>query len=161
MITRTLFACLVGSAVSLLPSKALAATIDFETLPDSSDVGAYYHALYGLDFQSAIALTAGLSLNELDFPPHSGSIVVGDNVANDGDPMILRFVNPVSSLSGYFAYGSQLTFSAYDHNGALIGTYVTPTSSNLGSDLLISLPFPDIGQLNIAGQLRIPLSWMT
>jgi VPDSG-CTERM motif len=149
--SRKQLSILVSTLVMCGVTISLATTIDFDSLPDSTDVGMFYHATYGVDFQSAISLTAGFSLNEVDFPPHSGLVAIGDNVAFDGDPMIITFVNPVNTLSAYFAYGSQLTFTAYDSTGTLIGTYVTPTSSHLSSDELISLSFGNISTLDIAG----------
>lgn len=139
----------LGSCCSVRP--ALATTIDFETLPDSSDVGNFYGASAGVDFQSAISLTAGISLNEIDYPPHSGSVVVSDNVANNGDPMVLTFHDPAGSLSAYFAYSSQLTFSAFDSSGTLLGSFTTATGSHLGSDEQITVPYSGISKLNIAG----------
>jgi hypothetical protein len=135
-----------------LPLASSAVSINFESLPDSSDVGTFYQASYGLTFQSTIALTAGFSLNEFDFPPHSGVMAIGDNVENDGDPMILTFTHSVNSLSAYFVYGSTLTFSAYDKDGLLLGTYVTPEDTHLGSDQLIELPFSHFQTLNISGE---------
>lgn len=135
----------------MLSTPGRAVTINFETLPDSYDVGSFYHASYGVDFQSAISLTAGYSLDQIDFPPHSGIMVVGDNVANDGDPMVLTFVNPVNHISAYFAYGSQLTFSAYNSNNILIETYVTPVDFYLGADQFISLSASGVSRLDIAG----------
>jgi hypothetical protein len=44
-------------------------TLDFEGFPDSTILSTQYS---GLTFTNAIILTAGISLNEFEFPPHSG-----------------------------------------------------------------------------------------
>ena len=148
---RCLLSTLTLGAVVLFPSAALyAANIDFETLADLTSVGGFYGS-QGVTFQSAISLTAGASLNELDFPPHSGSVVIGDDVLNNGDPMLLNFSTPVNSLSAFFAYSSQLRFTAYDAGGNLLGTFNTLSGSHLGSMEEISIPFSDIALLDISG----------
>lgn len=150
---NSLLTTLMLGSVFLFRTTALhGATIDFETLPDSTAVGGFYSS-QGVTFQNAISLAAGASLNELDFPPHSGAVVVGDDVLNNGDPMILTFSTPVNSLAGFFAYSSQLTFAAYDFGGNLLGTYNTPTGSHLGSMEEIFLPFSGVALLDISGAL--------
>jgi hypothetical protein len=138
-------------AVSSFSPIGRATTINFDDLPDLSDVGGFYHSTYGVDFQSSISLTAGFSLNEIDYPPHSGAGVIGDNVANDGDPLLINFVDPASLISGYFAYSSELTFTAYDHDGVFIGSSWSPNASNLESSLYIALSFSNVSLLEISG----------
>ena len=128
-------------------SSAMATVIDFETLPDLTSVDDFYADL-GLHFQNTISLTAGYSLNEIDYPPSSGLIAVGD----DNAPIVITFDDPVQDLFANFTYGSQLTFSAYDPHGNLLGTYVNPLTDNLGSSELIALNFTDVGSLSISGQ---------
>src|SRR5207249_704339 len=79
------------AAAQMATEVARAAPIDFENLPDSQLVQDFYQAR-GLIFENAISLTAGFSLNEIDFPPHSGSIAIGDNAA----PLALNFQQPTS-----------------------------------------------------------------
>ena len=64
-------------------------TIDFEGLADSTFLSTQYS---GVVFSNAQILTAGVSLNELKIPPHSGVNVAAD----DSGPMSLFF--PTSSL---------------------------------------------------------------
>ena len=54
---------------------AASITLDFEGLPDSTILTTQYP---GITFTNAIILTAGISLNEFEFPPHSGMNVVSD-----------------------------------------------------------------------------------
>jgi hypothetical protein len=67
-----------------------ALTIDFESLSDSEIVTTQYAGV-GVTFSNATALTAGISLNEFDFPPNSGVNVVYD----EGGPMTISFDIPV------------------------------------------------------------------
>lgn len=95
--------------LSLVPGIVSATTviIDFEGLSDSTSVTNQFS---GLLLSNATVLTAGISLNEFEFPPHSGSNVVFD----DGGPISILFSVPVISFGGYFTYGTQLTLSAQD-----------------------------------------------
>src|ERR1035438_2645635 len=97
----------------LLPVHA--ATITFEGLPDSTIVTNQYP---GLTFSNAIILTAGISLNEFEFPPHSGVNVVSDN----GGPISIDFASPVQSFGGYFTYAEPLTIQAFDASDSLLAS---------------------------------------
>lgn len=103
-----------------------ALTISFETLLDSEVVTTQYAGL-GVTFTNATALTAGISLNEFEFPPHSGSNVVFD----DGGPMNLTFSTPMLSVGAYFTYLAPLTLTFYDNLNNLKGTVNSAFSSNL------------------------------
>lgn len=59
----------------------------------------------GLTFTNAVVATAGISLNEFDFPPRSGKNVVFDN----GGPISIAFSSPVLSFGAYFTYLQRLT----------------------------------------------------
>src|SRR5580765_1660101 len=87
-----LMLCLVCTATSVR-----ATLIDFEELLDLEHVSTQYS---GVVFENAVALTAGLSLDEFEFPPHSGSVVVTDA----GAPIQIRFANPVTSVGGFFTH---------------------------------------------------------
>jgi len=88
-------------------SLASADTIDFEGLPDSTLITTQYP---GLVFSNAEILTAGISLNEFDFPPHSGVNVAGD----DGGPIMIQFLTPVTEVGAYFTYVQPLSLIALD-----------------------------------------------
>lgn len=81
----------------------------------------------GLTFTNTTVLTAGISLNELEFPPHSGTNVATD----DGGPITIAFAAPVSSFSGYFTYTVPLTLEAFDGNNRLIASAVSRFTTNL------------------------------
>jgi len=104
-----------------------AITIDFETLSDSEVVTTQYSGL-GVTFSNTTALTAGISLNEWEFPPHSGSNVVFD----DGGPMTLTFdLIPMADFEAYFTYLTPLTLSFYDPLDNLVGTVVSDFFTNM------------------------------
>ncbi|TVZ41106.1 hypothetical protein P886_0445 [Alteromonadaceae bacterium 2753L.S.0a.02] len=136
------------AAVGLAGSgSAMAMTVDFEDLPDLTSVGEFY-ASDGLHFSNAISLTAGFSLNEFDYPPSSGNVAIGDDLA----PMVINFDGLTNDISANFTYASQLSFSAYDLGGSLIGNYLHFNVDNLGTSELISLPFTDVSRLVVAGE---------
>src|ERR1035441_4544505 len=117
---------LVVLAVILLPVplKAATITIDFEGFPDSTSLTTQY---LGLTFQNATILTSGISLNEFEFPPHSGSNVVFD----DGGPISISFSSPILSFSGFFTYAEPLVLAAFDAGSSQVGSAVSAFSSNL------------------------------
>lgn len=106
---------------------AQATVIDFESLADSEIVTTQFA---DVTFQNAMVLTAGVSLNEAEFPPKSGVNVVLDN----GGPLIISFINPMISVGGWFNYLMSLNFLAFDS----IGTQIAATSSAFSSNLALS-----------------------
>jgi hypothetical protein len=128
----------------LLPKATRADSIDFENLTDGTRVGSLY-ASSGVIFTNAVIASAGVSLNEFEFPPHSGSNVVFDA----GDPITLTFLTPVSSFSGFFTYAFPLTLNGYGSSNQLLVTASSLFSTNLG---LSSLNQPnELIQLNFPG----------
>src|SRR5262245_43153844 len=77
-------------------------TINFEGLPEFTPVTTQYP---GVVFSNAIVLTAGSSLNEFEFPPHSGSNVISDN----GGAMSIMLTASATAFSGFFTYLAPLT----------------------------------------------------
>jgi hypothetical protein len=138
----------------LLPkaTRADSLTIDFENLSDSTLVGSTY-ASSGVVFTNAVILTAGFSLNESDFPPNSGINVVGDN----GGPITLTFLTPISSFSGFFTYAAPLTLDGFGSSNQLLVTASSLFSANFASsgnqpNELIQLNFPGgIDSITITG----------
>lgn len=81
----------------------------------------------GLTFSNAIVLSAGISLNEFEFPPFSGSNVVSDN----GGPITIIFDSPVLNFSGYFTYLVSLTLTAFDSGNNQVDQVFSQFNSNL------------------------------
>ncbi len=115
---------LLLAAAAFLPLHAGTVTLDFEGFSDSTPLTTQYP---GLTFQSATILTAGISLNELEFPPHSGTNVVFD----DGGPIAISFTSPILSFSGFFTYAEPLVLAAFDATSFQVGSAVSLFSSNL------------------------------
>src|SRR3954453_19917525 len=78
------------------------AVITFEGIPDSTLLT---NQVTGATFSSALVLSAGIGLNEFEFPPKSGSNVVID----DTGPLTIQFLGGGSSFSAYFTYAEPLT----------------------------------------------------
>jgi hypothetical protein len=100
--------------------------VDFESLPELTAVTTQFA---GLVFTDATVLSAGSSLNEFDFPPHSGTNVVFD----DGGPMSISFLGAVDAFGGYFTYAESLTLEAFDASHNLLDTVHSAFSNNTGT----------------------------
>lgn len=81
--------------------------LDFEAFSDSTPLTTQCP---GVTFSNATVISAGITLNEFELPPHSGTNVVFD----DGGPMTISFASPVLSLGGYFTYYEPITLAAFD-----------------------------------------------
>jgi hypothetical protein len=133
-------------------TRADSVTIDFENLSDSTVVGSAY-ASSGVIFTNAVIATAGVSLNELEFPPHSGSNVVVDS----GGAITLTFLTPISSFSGFFTYAFPLTLEGFGSSNQLLVTVNSLFSTNFVSsgnqpNELIQFNFPGgIDSVTITG----------
>jgi PEP-CTERM motif len=103
--------------------------VDFEAFSDLEVLSAQ---IPGLTLSNATVLSSGSvggSLNEVDFPPHSGTNVVVDS----GGGMTIDFASPVTTVSGFFTYSTSLTFNAYDAGLSLVGTDISDFSLNVAS----------------------------
>jgi len=98
-------------------------TLDFEGFPDSTILTTQYP---GLTFTNTIILTAGISLNEFEFPPHSGVNVASDN----NGPITIDFTTPITSFSGYFTYVEPLTLDGFDASNTEVASAMSLYSSN-------------------------------
>jgi hypothetical protein len=121
-------AVLFLAALVAIPSRLMASpiVINFDTLNDGDAVTTQFA---GLTFTNATVLVAGISVNELDFPPHSGSNVVFDN----GGPISVAFATPVEAFGGYFNYAQPLTLQAFDSAQNLLGSISSAFTSDLGT----------------------------
>lgn len=140
----------MGLAVAAVPAHAY--LIDFESIADGDAVTNQYA---GVVFSNAIALQAGGSLNEFEFPPRSGSTVAFD----DGGPIVVTFSDAQQAFQAYFTYAAPLTVSAFDLSNNLLGSVTSSFSSNLllSGDLgsvpneLLALSFSGIRSVSITG----------
>lgn len=106
--------------------EARAYVIGFDVLSDLDPVTNQYNAL-GVNFSGATALTSGISLNEFEFPPLSGT----NGVFDDGGSIFVTFSAPVLDAGGYFTYAVPVTLTAYDALWNEVGTISSDYSSNL------------------------------
>ena len=127
MRSRWLVPTLLIALAPVLLKAGPVTVLDFEDLADSDIVINQYP---GLTFSNAIILSAGISLNEFEFPPHSGVNVVSDN----GGPLSISFATPITSFSGYFTYAEMLTLQGFDAGSNLVGS----TSSAFTNNMVLS-----------------------
>lgn len=98
-------------------------TVGFEGFADGTVITTQYS---GLTFSNATIATAGISLNEFEFPPHSGMNVVFD----DGGPITIDFATPVLSFGGYFTYSVPLTVDAFNVTSSVVASATSAFSNN-------------------------------
>ncbi len=132
-------------ALLLFSPWAQAAPIDFEQFTDSYAVST---EVPGVAFSGGTVLTAGVGLNDIDFPPVSGQNVLA---ALTG-VLTITTDAPVDQLSAYFTYASTLNFSGYDSALNLLFSVDTPSISNLGSHYLFTTTQADLSSLVISAQ---------
>jgi hypothetical protein len=125
--------------------------IDFEDRADMETVTMQYNGL-GASFTNAQALTAGLSLNEFEFPPHSGTNVVANTAATlRVDSVGLEW----SSVGGYLTGSSIVTFTAFAADNSVLGTASTAgpntSSGSFPPNEFLSLSFPNIDYVTFSG----------
>lgn len=133
-----------------------ATVVDFDSLSDNEAVTSQFSGL-GVLFQNGVALTAGLSLNEFEFPPRSDFNVAGDSAG----PLSILFLAPQFSVFGYFTHNVALTMDAFDAGDNLLSS----VSSLAGCDnnLLLSgvvgcLPNEQIGLTGVGAIARIMIT---
>jgi PEP-CTERM motif len=121
----------IAVSVILFAIRAQAAPIHFEAFADGDVLT---NEIPGLTIANGEVLTAGIGLNDFEFPPLSGTNVL----ANMLDPITLTplsisiaFASPVGRFSGYFTYDAPLSIAAFDSGGVLLGTVLSAFGSNL------------------------------
>src|ERR1017187_1084623 len=98
--------------------------LDFEGFPDGTSLTTQYP---GATFSDATVISAGITLNEFELPPHSGTNVVFD----DGGPMTISFASPILSFGGYFSYYEPLTLQAFDVGHTQVASALSAFSINV------------------------------
>ena len=132
--------------------------ISFDDLPDGTVVTDQYQGL-GVTFTGAAILRpgtiwgSGITLNEFEFPPHSGLNVLGDQVG----PIVGQFLTPVTEVGGFFTYLASVTLTAFDDMGNMVGSVTSAfsenfvSSGNLPNELLQLSYAGGISRFEIAG----------
>ena len=77
-------------------------------------------------FSNALVLAAGVSLNEFEYPPHSGANVAFDT----GGTLTITFERPARAVSASFTYSRALTVTAKDGAGATLGAVQSAFAHN-------------------------------
>src|SRR5689334_8465629 len=121
---RAIFWVLLMCGISSVRADVI---LDFESLSDSTAVTTQFA---GMVFSNATVGTAGVSIDEFDFPPHSGTNVILD----DGGPMAISFVSSVDGFGAYFTYLEPLILEAFDASHNLLGTVHSAFSNNTGTE---------------------------
>ncbi len=116
----------VLSCAAITSASAAAVVYDFESLADGQSLSVQ---IPGLTFANTVALEAGFSLNEFEFPPRSGSHVVSD----DGGAITIEFASPIVSVGAFFTYTAALTLAAYDAGNNLLGSGTSLFVANLAA----------------------------
>lgn len=119
--TLQLLACLILFSQT---QAATATVLNFDGLSDGDIVTSQFA---GVTFSNTIVLTAGISLNEFEFPPHSNFNVVSDN----GGAISISFASPTSAFGGYFTYTVPLTLRAFNSASTQVGQAVSLFGNNL------------------------------
>ena len=107
-----------------LPLQADPIVIDFESL-NTGDIVTNQYA--GVTFTNAEVVTAGITLNEFELPPHSGVNAVLDAFG----PITIDFAAPVLSFGGFFTYATTLTLDAFDAANTLVGSATSAFANNM------------------------------
>ena len=113
-------------ALLCMPLTVSAVTLDFEDLSEATLVTDQYLSL-GVSFERAGVLTAGFTLLEWEFPPHSGSNVIFD----DGGPLTIRFTGPATQVETYITYAAPVTFTFYDSAQLEVGSLTSAFGCNM------------------------------
>lgn len=119
---RTAIGLIALSVLTCVP--ALADTISFEGVSDSVTLTNQYS---GLTFSNALVLSAGISLNEFEFPPHSGINAAADN----GGPMLIAFASDQSTIKFFLTYSQPVTVTALTSGNVVVATARSIFDSNL------------------------------
>lgn len=124
-------AMLTALFVLVAPVRAApATTLDFESLLDGDVLTEQYAGLGVHVVGGGVALVAGNSLNEIQFPPHSGVTVLADGAG----PLEFRFDTPIDDFAAYFTYLAPLSLNAYDGSGAVVASAISNFGANLAAD---------------------------
>jgi hypothetical protein len=111
------------TGLGAVPVVAGTVTLSFEGFPDSTVLTSQYA---GVSFVNTVIFSAGISLNEFEFPPHSGVNVASDN----GGPISISFASPILSFAGYFTYVEPLILRAFNAADVQVASAVSTFSTN-------------------------------
>lgn len=109
------------------PAHALITVTNFEGFADGTLITTQ---ISGMVFSNTGVLSSGLSLNQFEYPPNSGSNVVFGSSGN----ISITFAAPVYEVGAYFTYSDMaVSLLAYDAGNNLLGSDVSAFSNNYSS----------------------------
>jgi hypothetical protein len=126
------------------PLFADSVTINFEGFADGTLIATQYA---GLTFSNAVIARAEVSLDEFEFPPHSGVNVVVDS----GGPITIVFSSAVSSFDAFFTYSVPLTLDAFNSSNSLVASTNSLFSSNEGLSGVPGSSPNELMQVSVSG----------
>ncbi len=131
MVSKQMKRGLLGAALALsgaVTAQAAVVTIDFEgaSFVEFTSAGS---AVSGVTFANDWVLKSGSTLNEVDYPPRSGSQVVSDNTG----PIEVSFASGMVSVGAYLTYTERVVLEAFDGAGVSLGQIDSLYSENFGS----------------------------
>ena len=138
--------------LSLQLSGQATTTIDFEGVVDGASITTQYA---NLNFTNTTVASAGIRLNELDFPAHSGK-----NVASDSSgPITITFNAAINSFSAYFTHSGAITIAPFAADGtALAITTTTSRTNTLVTGDPGSIPNEQLTTSSIIGMAKIVIT---
>ena len=115
----------LAAAIVVLSFPIGASVVNFESFLDGDLLT---NQIPGITFTNTTIYSSGISLNEFEFPPRSGT-----NVASDfGGPITISFDVSLSAFSAYFTYLGPLTVTAFNASHIQLGSVTSLFASNLG-----------------------------
>jgi Calx-beta domain/Domain of unknown function (DUF4214) len=133
----------VGAAATLPESST---TIDFEGFDDSTVITTQYPDVV---FTNTIAISSGVSLNEFEFPPHSGVNVAFD----ESGPITITFPVRAAAFAGYFTYKTKLNLTGFDAANNPVVNATSTFDNNLALSGETGSSPNELISLNFAGGL--------
>ena len=145
---RLLAFVLIGTVLS---AKAHASPIVIG-LEGFTDGEALTNQVPGLLFTNASIATAGITLNEFDFPPASGVNVAFDS----GGPVRIDFLSTLASFAAHFTYSVPIVLEAFDAADNSLGTIASAFAENYVSsgnspNEFLEAAFLDMAYVTITG----------
>lgn len=147
--SRAMAAFALGLAFFCTTVKAI--PIGFEGYMDSY---ALTDEIAGVSFSGGTVLTAGVGLNEIDYPPTSGLNVLA---ALSGSLTVKSNV-PISFVAANFTFADTLTFTGFDIDMNTLFSLQTPSTSNLGFSYQFDYTQPTLSSFVVTTQDGTPFT---
>jgi hypothetical protein len=114
-------------AVLLLSLNPLEAQVTIQNFDGFADNTALTNQIPGLTFTGGSVYTAGISLNDAQYPPHSGAGAVTNAATNS---VTITFATPIPIVRGYYTYSGALTVQAFNASAVQVASATSLYSNN-------------------------------